>query len=122
MSAKADFLRVLFCMEVTQRFFDLPKSAHPAVFDAFGRTRVDLQQRFGMRVLGTIDDDRIAVGPALGRSWTSYILADVPNYEAVVACCNQFRTTTIGDSDELLWKYARIEARIGRPLAFENAI
>ena len=119
MAAKTDSLRVLFCMEVTQRFFDSPKSAHPAIFDAFDRTRRDLEGRFGIRVLGTIDDDRIAVGPAIGRSWTSYILADVPDYESVVAFCNQFRTTAVGDSDELLWKYARVEARIGRPLAFE---
>lgn len=120
MTAKTDPLRVLFCMEVTQKFFELPKSAHPAVFEAFGRTRVDLEARFGMRVLGTIDDDRIAVGPPLGRCWTSYILADVPDLEAVVAFCNQFRTTTIGETDELLWKYARMEARIGRPLPFEK--
>ena len=119
MTTQKEPLRVLFCMEVTQNFFELPKSAQPPVFEAFGRTRIDLLGRFGIRVLGTIDDDRVAVGPPVGRCWTSYILADVPDFESVVAFCNQFRTTTIGDTDELLWKYARVEARIGRPLAFE---
>ena len=113
-------LRVLFCMEVTQNFFDLPKSAHPEVFAAFGRTREDLKGRFNIQVLGTIDDDQIAVGPALGRTWTSYILADCPDYDTVAAFCNQFRTTVIGDGPDILWKYARVEARIGRPLSFEK--
>lgn len=105
-------LRVLFCVTVTQTFFDLPQSAIPGVFQAFGGALANLPERFGIKLLGTLDDDVFSVGaPGSGRL-TAYILADVPDLETVGKICNVFRTTSVGE--HLLWRYGNIEARIGR--------
>jgi hypothetical protein len=65
-------------------------------------------------VLGTLDDDETMVGTSPnGWPWTFYILADVPDRATVVAACNLFRTIL---GEHRLWKYMRVEARIGREL------
>ncbi|MFG2221524.1 hypothetical protein [Streptomyces sp. NPDC048644] len=109
-------LRTLFCIGVTQDFFAADDDERAAVAaalpPAFGR----LAERFGVRVLGTLDDDQLMVGAATGWPWTSYILADVPDLDTVSAVCGIVRDTEAGAGR--LWRYLRIEARIGRPLFF----
>jgi hypothetical protein len=62
----------------------------------------------------TIDDDQTMVGTSPnGWPWTFYILAEVPDRETVAAC-NLFRTIEVGE--HRLWRYMRVEARIGREL------
>jgi hypothetical protein len=70
-------------------------------------------------VLGPIDDDRLMVGSSASWPWTAYILADAPSLDQVVSVCDIVRSTEIGD--DRLWKYLKIEARVGRPLFFGNA-
>ena len=41
-------------------------------------------------------------------------LADVENRDKAVEVCNLFRTTEVGEYR--LWKYMRVEARLGREL------
>ena len=110
-------LRVLFCIGITQSFFDLPTAGMSAVFGAF-KTAFGNLERFGVTVLGTLDDDRVQVGHSVGWPWTSYIMADVPDFDTVVQVCDVLRSTPAGDG--LLWRYARIEARIGRPVFTED--
>ena len=69
-----------------------------------------------VRVLGTLDDDEMMVGAADTWPWTCYILAEVPDRGAVAAVCNLLRNTEVGDAR--LWKYLKVEARLGRPLFF----
>lgn len=88
--------------------------------EAFGLARSDLKERFGIRILGTFDDDRLCVGAPSAGEWTSFFLADVPDLAAAIAFCDQFRSTPVGSDGELLWKYAHIEARIGRAQEFEK--
>lgn len=45
-------------------------------------------------------------------------MADVPDHDTVVAACDLFRSTPVGDGTYKLWKYCRVEARIGRELEF----
>lgn len=104
-------LRVLFCVTVTQNFFDLPQSAVPGVLQAFGAALANLPERFGITLVGTLDDDVVDVGAVPGRT-TAYILADAPDVETVRKVCNVFRTTPVGE--HLLWRYGNIETRIGR--------
>lgn len=112
-------IRVLFCIGITQSFFDLPVERIPEVFDAFKTAFGKLEERFGVKVLGTLDDDRVQVGQsAAGWPFTSYIMADVPDLDAVVKVCDQLRSTRVGDG--LLWRYARIDTRIGRPVFTEE--
>ena len=72
----------------------------------------------GVRVLGNLDDDQIMVGPSTSWPWTTYVMADVPDIETVTAACNLFRVTPVGDGTYKLWKYCRVETRIGRELVF----
>jgi hypothetical protein len=115
----SDTLRVLFCIGVQQTFFDeeadLLSEIIPAIQEAFA----DLRGRFGVQVLGTLDDDQIMVGNAPNWPWTAYVLADVPDLDTVAAVCNIVRDTPIGS--HRLWRYLRIEARVGRELFFANA-
>ena len=74
----------------------------------------------GAEILGTLDDDETMVGTSPnGWPWTFYILADMPDRASVVAACNLFRAIEIGE--HRLWKYIRVEARMGRELAIPAA-
>ena len=109
-------LRVLFCMGVNQNFFDATPEEAKDVWGAFSRMMNGIGELPGVRILGNLDDDQIMVGPSLNWPWTTYVLADVPDIETVSAACNLFRVTPVGSGPYKLWKYIRIEARIGREL------
>ena len=108
-------LRVLFCIAVQQNFFDLPFSEIGPVWRAFGEMMAGIAKLPGVSIVGTLDDDETMVGTSpTGWPWTCYIMADVPDRDTVKAACNLFRTTEVGPYR--LWKYCRVEARIGRAL------
>jgi len=111
-------LRVLFVSRLTEAFYcaDAATAAEvgQTIHDVFG----GLPSRFGITVLGTLDDDRLAVGGSETSPWTGYILADVPELGTVIAICNLLRETWIGE--DRLWKFMTIEARVGRPRYFER--
>lgn len=109
-------LRVLFCMGVNQNFFDARAEETKEVWAAFISMMNGIAGLPGVRVLGNLDDDQIMVGPSLAAPWTTYVLADVPDIETVAAACNLFRVTPVGDGTYKLWKYIRVEARVGREL------
>ncbi|MBN9064556.1 MAG: hypothetical protein BGP06_06920 [Rhizobiales bacterium 65-9] len=110
-------IRVLFCIAVQQNFFDLPFSKIGPVWKAFGAMMKGISDLPGVTILGMLDDDETMVGTSpTGFPWTAYIMADVPDRETVRQACNLFRTTPVGDADERLWKYCRVEARMGRAL------
>lgn len=108
-------LRVLFCIGINQNFFDLPTGHGRTVLEAFSGMMTQLAEMPGVRVLGDIDDDQHMVGPSTSWPWTCYILADVADQKTVAAACNLFRSTPVGEYS--LWRYAQIEARVGRPLS-----
>lgn len=112
-------IRVLFCIGVSEVFFEQASNTTPQVIEAITEAFDDLKGKFGVEVLGTIDDDELMVGPSTSWPWTSYILADAPDLEAVTAVCNLLRETSVGE--HRLWRYLRIEARVGRRLFFGNA-
>lgn len=111
-------LRVLFCIGVTSGFFEAEPDEIGTVKDAIEEAFADLRGRFGVEVLGTMDDDRLMVGASESWPWVSYILADVPSLDAAHAVTNILRESTAGRYR--LWRYLKIEARIGRPLFFGN--
>ncbi|MFD7106645.1 MULTISPECIES: hypothetical protein [Streptomyces] len=112
-------LRTLFCIGVTQEFFNADDATRADVAAAITPAFDRLAERFGVRVLGTLDDDQLMVGAATGWPWTSYILADVPDLATVSEICGIVRATETGTGR--LWRYLRIEARVGRPLFFGTA-
>ena len=109
-------LRVLFCIGVNQNFMDGTPEEMQDVWAAFVVMMRGIPSLPGVTVLGNMDDDQIMVGPSVAFPWTTYVLADVPDYETVTAACNLFRVTPVGDGTYKLWKYMRVEARIGREL------
>ena len=112
-------LRVLFCIGVNPAFFDAGADERQDAFETINAAFANLGDRFGVRVLGTMDDDQTMVGASSAWPWTSYILADAPDLEAVAAVCNLLRSTSLA-SGATLWKYLKIEARVGRELFFGN--
>lgn len=108
--------RVLFCIGVNQNFMDATKDVMGDVWQAFSAMMKGISDLPDVNVLGIMDDDRIQVGPSSSAPWTAYIMADVPNLEAVIAGCDFFRSTPVGDGTYSLWKYCKVEARIGRKL------
>ncbi|SDR50955.1 hypothetical protein SAMN05443245_6801 [Paraburkholderia fungorum] len=113
-------LRVLFCCGVTQNFFDLPREQIGEVWQAYGKMLSAVESMENVRVLGIMDDDRLVVGQADSAPWTFYIMADVADFDTAVAVCNLYRTTQVGEYN--LWRYGKIEARVGRALAVPPAV
>lgn len=108
-------IRTLFCIAVMQDFFALPASEIGSVWRAFGQVMARIAAMDGVEMIATLDDDETMVGTSpAGFPWTAYIMADMPDRDSVVAACNLFRTTEIGEYR--LWKYCRVEARMGRAL------
>lgn len=112
-------IRTLFCFGVLPAFFEVDKATRKQVFDTLVTAYSDLEGRFGVKVLATMDDDMVMVGPSTTYPWTCYILADVPNYNAITQVCNILREFSVGD--DLIWRYMKVEARPGRALFFGNA-
>jgi hypothetical protein len=117
-------LRVLFCIGINQNFFDLPADgiAPGHVWQAFVSMMDAIKALPGVDFIGDIDDDSHMVGPSDGWPWTAYILADVDTAETVKAACNLFRTTSVGDGGAKLWRFAKVEARIGRALTVRDDV
>ena len=111
-------LRVLFCIGVNQNFFDATPAEAKQVWGAFGVMMKGMEETPGIRVIGNMDDDQLMVGPSTTAPWTTYVLADADTLENVAAVCNLFRTTPGGESK--LWKYCKIEARVGRELIIQG--
>ncbi|EHG5981617.1 hypothetical protein [Escherichia fergusonii] len=111
-------LRVLFCIGVNQNFFDATPAEAKQVWGAFGVMMKGMEETPGIRVIGNMDDDQLMVGPSTTAPWTTYVLADADSLENVAAVCNLFRTTPVGESK--LWKYCKIEARVGRELIIQG--
>ncbi|MEU5848530.1 MULTISPECIES: hypothetical protein [Saccharopolyspora] len=117
-------LRVLFCIGINQNFFDLPTDGIEAgdVWQAFVSMMDRLKALPGVDFIGDIDDDSHVVGPSSGWPWTCYILADVDSQETVKAACNLFRTTPVAGDRAKLWRFAHVEARMGRPLTVRDDV
>ncbi|MER7397739.1 hypothetical protein ABT381_19785 [Streptomyces sp. NPDC000151] len=107
-------MRVLFCIGVNQNFFDLPTGTGGQVWTGVNTFLTELGKLPGLRPLGTIDDDQTMVGPSAAWPWTCYVLAEADAYPTVTEACNLLRTVQVGEHG--LWRYLRIEARVGRPL------
>jgi hypothetical protein len=112
-------VRVLFCFGIAQDFFSAGTETRAKVIEAFKQAFADLSGRFGATVLGTMDDDDLMVGPSASWPWTAYILADLPTLAKVKEITTLIRDWEVGD--DRLWRYVKIEARVGRPLFFGNS-
>ncbi|WP_439658359.1 hypothetical protein ACSHWB_39170 [Lentzea sp. HUAS TT2] len=117
-------LRVLFCIGINQNFFDLPADGLTAgdMWKATVSMMDSLKALPGITFIGDFDDDSHMVGPSDGWPWTCYVLADADSQDTVKAACNLFRTTPVGGGDARLWRFAKVEARIGRALTVRDDV
>lgn len=113
-------LRTLFCVGNNQNFFDLPKADIGPVWIATQNFLTSLRDMEGVEVIGTFDDDSHMVGPSDGWPWTFYVLADVKDQTTVKEACNLLRTIMVGE--HALWRYFKIEARMGRELVIRDDV
>lgn len=113
-------LRTLFCFGNNQNFFDLPKSDIGPVWTATQSLLSQMKNLDGLEILGTFDDDAHMVGPSDGWPWTFYVMADARDQETVRAACNLLRTTMV--DEHALWKYFKVEARMGRELTIRDDV
>ncbi len=108
-------MRALFCVGITEAFFNATPEETREIGAAIKEAFDDLEGRFGVKVLGTFDDDLIQCGTTTSYPYISYILAEIPDFEAVVHVTNIIRTPY---KDGRLAKYLTIQSRVGRPLFF----
>ncbi|MEW1655529.1 hypothetical protein [Streptomyces sp. NPDC093707] len=111
-------LRVLFRLWVTREFYAAPADEQQRVFEAIPPAFDRLGERFGLTVLGTLDEDVLQVGTG-AREPVSYVLADAPDLAAVQAVCGIVRHECVGEFP--LWRYLEIDARIGHELFFATS-
>lgn len=109
-------LRVLFCFGLTKAFYDADAETVSSLLAVLDTGFAELGSRFGVEVIGGLDDDELVVGAADGWPWTCYLLADAPDYDAVRQVTGLVRTLRV--EEHRLWRYLKVEARIGRPLFF----
>lgn len=117
-------LRVLFAIGINQNFFDLPTDGITIgdVWKSFSGFLEEIRRTPGVDYIGDIDDDVTMVGPSTAYPWTAYVLADCDGIETVKAVTNLVRSTPVGDGEAKLWRFARIEARIGRALTVRDDV
>lgn len=109
-------IRTLLCFSMQPAFFDLPFGAIGPVWQATQALMSGIAKLPGVAIVGTLDDDQTMVGMSNGTPATWYILADFPDRQAVIAACNLLRSIVVDDADHRLWKFMRVEARMGRAL------
>lgn len=113
-------IRTLLCFAMQPAFFDLPFGQIGPVWQATQALMSGIAKLPGTTILGTMDDDQTIVGMSNGMPPTWYILADFPDRDGVIAACNLLRTIVVDDHDHRLWKFMRVEARMGRALTIPD--
>jgi hypothetical protein len=102
-------IRTLVCAGVLASYFEASPEDRKLVIKQIHHVFGDWEKRFGIKVLGSLDDDRLQIGPTLGYPWTFYILCDAPDHETLVTVVDQLR-----QGDFPLYKYIKLEVRMGR--------
>lgn len=113
-------IRTLLCFSMQPEFFNLPFNQIGPVWKATQSLMTAVAKLPGVAVIGTLDDDQTMVGMSNGMPATWYIMADFPDRQSVIAACNLLRTIVVSDEDHRLWKYMRVEARMGRALTIPD--
>lgn len=120
----APSLRALFAIGINQNFFDLPADGLTIgdVWKSFSGFLEAIRDTPGVDYIGDMDDDSLQVGPCTSWPWTAYVLADVDSLDTVKAVTGLLRTIQVGDGEAKLWRFARVEARIGRALTVRDDV
>ncbi|MCY3774304.1 MAG: IacB protein [Gemmatimonadetes bacterium] len=105
-------IRVLVCAGVQPAFFEATADERRYVFDKCREVFGSWKERYGIEVLSSMDDDQIQIGPTFGYPWTFYVMCDAPSHEVMIDVVDQLRR-----GDKPLFKYIKVDVRMGRPLS-----
>lgn len=103
-------IRALVCAGVLPSFFKATPEERKQVFKRCHEVFSGWGERYGINVLGSLDDDQLQIGPTLGYPWTFYVLCDAPDHATLTKVVNQLR-----EGDQPLYRYVKLEVRLGRP-------
>ena len=110
-------MTLMFQLEVAERICAEPGSS------AYGRLSVIAQSRARPRPAMRVPASAFTPPPKVESGVVHFetlpeaeLFAGTDALETVTAACNLFRATPVGDGTYKLWKYIRVEARIGREL------
>lgn len=109
---KADPKRVILVGAMTSSYYAIESDDERARVIARFRHVVDEWQELGARVVATLDDDLFMVGEPGTARFTFYLLFDVDDPQIVVDMIHRLRITVDGIRMD---RFARFEARVGRP-------
>ena len=107
----ADSLRVLFCIGVLPDFFAADAETQGALLAGIPAAFEDLGGRFGIEVIGTMDDDELMVGPSFPGPGPPTSSPTLPTSRPSPAVCDIMRSTRIGE--DRLWRFMRIRRASG---------
>lgn len=108
----ADPKRVILLGAMTSAYYTIASDDERARVITRFRQVVDEWQELGARVVATLDDDLFMVGAPGTSRFTFYLLFDVDDPQSVVDMIHRLRITVDGIRMD---RYARFEARVGRP-------
>src|SRR5581483_7861724 len=109
---RADPKRVILLGAMTSAYYDITSDDERARVITRFRHVIEEWQELGARVVGTLDDDLFMVGEPGTSRFTFYLLFDVDDPQVVVDMIHCLRITVDGIRMD---RYARFEARVGRP-------
>jgi hypothetical protein len=105
-------LRAILLGAMTPGFYAITEDEDRAQVIGRFRGLVQEWQDLGARVVGTLDDDLFMVGEPGSPRFTFYLLFDIDDPQVVVEMLHRLRVPVDGIRMD---RYARFEARIGRP-------
>ena len=114
-------LRTLFCIGNNQNFFDLPKAEIGPVWIGHLDDALDAEEHGRRRASSAHSTTtptwsaRPTAGPGRVTCWPTCAISRRSR-----RLCNLLRTTMIGEY--ALWKYFKIEARMGRELTIRDDV
>ena len=103
-------IRALVCAGVLPSFFAASLQERRRVFGQCREVFGNWKERYGIEIIGSLDDDQVQIGPTFSYPWTFYILCDSPDLALLISVVDSLR-----HGDPPLFKYIKLEVRTGRP-------
>jgi hypothetical protein len=105
-------LRVVFLGAMTSSFYEASEEERRTrVLPRFAQLMEEWRE-LGARLLATVDDDLLMVGEPHSTGVTFYLVFEIDRFEVAMAMIQRLREPVDGVRMD---RYARFEARVGRP-------
>ncbi|HXF97395.1 MAG TPA: hypothetical protein VNJ46_02150 [Gaiellaceae bacterium] len=105
-------LRAVFLGAMTSAFYEASEEERRSRILPRFKQLMDEWRELGARVLATVDDDLLMVGEPRSTGFTFYLVFEIDRLDVAVAMIQRLREPVDGVRMD---RYARFEARVGRP-------